>query len=660
MLISVTLVLMMMTLFAQIFGLAGDAMNLQRAIADNDQQVRTFTTVMRADLQKRTFRTLAPYHPAEALEFSTIPFSERQGYLYLSLNDPNNAIDNLLQFTVRSTIQLENGDDTPYYGRSTGLVSGNPLISASGAAQQHIRSNSHQPEHDDGELSTNFTASSSAAEIAYFVRGHRLYRRVVLLRESLASSGSNGPNPEFTWDSVNSNPVATPIPYLAHAPLAGPTQTFNGQYRKYNPSAGGASWSDDYWSDFDHAAYMDVTAAGVMDGARMLAVRDLQNDRSGSTNPPALGLTMGSVAVGDPVLRRTTRFGFDQFTGISREFSHSDPSVTGFYFLGRFTQEETSHPDFNFPQNLHSIAGLPTGTWGNPFSYVDVPALPDTGILGPNGAVDGLEAGLRRGQDLLLSNVHAFEVELWDDRIGDFIIPGHGRSNGLGQPGDYNRLRNSHLNAGLVQVPGDPAAWGSPPYDQWTGRIFDTWHSESDLSGVVETPINNDPVPPPYRALTLYPAADPNGPYTSHGVWTGSTAYAVGDTVFPRSNAPNDYSMYYRCVGAGTSGADFDANNDGIVDPAEDSDFDGQWDEPVWPLWHGGIVEPFNEDSNRNGVLDIGEDSNGNGMLDVEPRWQAFRNIRPVRAIRIRVRFLHPTSGEMRQLTLMHSLQDSI
>ena len=115
MLIAVTLVLLMMVLFAEIFSLAADSMNLQRGISENDQQVRTLTTVLRSDLQKRTFRNLVPFFPGESPddENSSYSFGNRAGYFYLSTNDPVNGRDNVLQFTVRSTERDGDPNDTP-------------------------------------------------------------------------------------------------------------------------------------------------------------------------------------------------------------------------------------------------------------------------------------------------------------------------------------------------------------------------------------------------------------------------------------------------------------------------------------------------------------------------------------------------------------------
>lgn len=714
MLISVALVLLMMVLFAEIFGLASESMTLQQAIADGDQQVRSFTTVFRSDIQKRTYQTLVPFDSQEDVELAGVPFSDRQGYLYISLNDPENATDNMLQFTVRSSIVDENDDDTEYFGKSTGIVQQNPAIAA-GIASQNVRRNRQQPEHDDGDLSNNFTASSSAAEISYFMRAGRLYRRVVLIREPLISSGTNSSQPRLTWDdSAGGSPIATPNEYLRHNanPNTAPTvQTINGQYLKYDPAAGFIP-SDDYWLDFDHGAYQAIaevpvgSGTFVIDGADMVGVSLLDNSRLSSTTTPALGNKLArtfNTSTGQVFgVPRSCRFGFDQATGISREFSHASPSVPGFSFLGRFTLEEMSHFRFNFPQNPAIDSG--GAIIGNPMSYTNFPAAVDAGLF-PNGVVDEFEGGTRRGQDLLLSNVHEFDVDIWDDSLGAFVKLGHQLSwsedrnnngaldvgpdnNGDGLPdwsedfdrngsidvfpGDYHRFRNNQLQAGLIDVPGNSAAWTAGQFSRWTGRTFDTWHPRADLDGDAAT---TDWVPPPYRAMTFYPPTSPSGPYASRGAWQTSTAgsptmYTRGDIVFPSGTTapfvdskPRDYSFYYECIEDGTSLFTEDVNGNSILDTEDTNGND--------------MLDP-GEDVNGNLVLDT-EDLNGNDLLDTgepvwpaidraivertvlgsaEPRWLARRNVKPLRAIRIRVRFFHESSGRMRQVSLVHSLVD--
>ena len=663
MLIAVALVLLMMVLFAEIFGLAGESMTLQQAIADGDQQVRSFTTVLRADLQKRTFRTPVPFSPVENPDYAGVPFADRQGYFYVSLNDPDNAGDNILQFTVRSTILDENGDETQYFGRSTGLVQRTNLAGSPVAvnAQDNVRRNPQQPEHDDGELATNFTASSTAAEICYYLRGGRLFRRQVLIRNPLTVSGTSSPEPRLTWDSAGFQTIPIPIEFMRHnvdPSSPAPVQTFNGAYLKYDPSTPAqTSNSDDYWNDFDNGAYLsrvlDPGGSGslVPDGARMTGIAMLDNRPNVSaTAAPPLAVTLGQ----NPAVR-TTRFGFDQLTGISREFSHPDPATPGFGFLGRFTLEEMSNLTFNFPQNPSGNVNV--GGNGNPLSYVDYPAAVDS-VPAPDGTVDDFAGGDRRGQDLLMSNVHSFEVELWDDRLGRFVQPGHSLASGAGELGDFHHDRNQHFLTGLLQVPGDPTAWNAGQSARWGYRIFDTWHTQNDIDG----PAPGGPIPPlpaPYRPMTFYPPGSPNGPYASRGIWQPSTQYNRGDIVFPLTSLPQDFSFYYLCAEAGVSPPNEDTNGNGLLDPGEDTNGNSVLDgEPGWPTVNRSIWYGKREDQNQNGTLDPGEDFNGNGTLDGEPNWIAIRNVRALRAIRVRVRFYHEASARMRQVSIVHSLTD--
>ena len=136
MLVSVTLVLLMMTLFAEIFQMATGSISTQRGIAELDQRSRTCFTVMRGDLDKRTFWNVVPYgiDPVtndpettvegvpSRLEESPISFGNRHGYFYISENDTGNDTDDVLQLTVSSLVKRKDADDTPYFGKALELV----------------------------------------------------------------------------------------------------------------------------------------------------------------------------------------------------------------------------------------------------------------------------------------------------------------------------------------------------------------------------------------------------------------------------------------------------------------------------------------------------------------------------------------------------------
>jgi prepilin-type N-terminal cleavage/methylation domain-containing protein len=95
--VVLALTLVMMTMFATIFSMTGTFVTKQKAVGENDQSARMLTTVLKTDLQARTMRFLAPFHP-NANGFSD--WAARQGYFYVSENDPLNDADDVLQFTV--------------------------------------------------------------------------------------------------------------------------------------------------------------------------------------------------------------------------------------------------------------------------------------------------------------------------------------------------------------------------------------------------------------------------------------------------------------------------------------------------------------------------------------------------------------------------------
>lgn len=61
MLVSVSLVLIIMLLLANVFGLAANTVEKQKGTAENDQQARTFVTIVKGDLCSRSFRFVYPF-----------------------------------------------------------------------------------------------------------------------------------------------------------------------------------------------------------------------------------------------------------------------------------------------------------------------------------------------------------------------------------------------------------------------------------------------------------------------------------------------------------------------------------------------------------------------------------------------------------------------
>lgn len=716
MLVAVTLVLLMMVMFGEMFQLASGSVTKQRVMADNDQNARTFVTVIRADFDKRSFRSLVPFFAGELSTNPGTPFGLRRGYFSISNNSLPDGLDDVLQFTVDSAIQLRNADESPYFGRAIPLF--NPTLGAVSSTVNFLRT-PNQPDRDDGQAIANEAGSSKAAEIAYFMRGGRLYRRAMLLR--------------FPTGDIN-----TSDPYQ-------PSYRNSGSGANVDFFAPGGVYdslpNENFWRDFDFSAHRTpgslVAYAPTLPinarfhGVGLNDVDYLANDRAQlpyGIHPfqHSLGQTWNrfghnhEVALGPPFGPLATAL----TNGAPREFTNTTATAQ---FVGRFSHEETSNARFQYPQAL-AVAPTtppPPGVWnGNPMDAVGT----ELSLNPISGAVQEFlpnDALTRTGVDLLLSHVHEFRIEVWDQRLGDFAPVGHNRTIG-GIPGDFNVARRLNATCGPLPL----ATTG-------VANVFDTWHplfnrnANFNPATTPPTPVLGDePDRPSYRPLNYDPSSGLPGAYPAVGAgppppgptpfWTPNTPYAVGDVVFPRRE---------------------DLNGNGVLDPGEDGSNgftggDGLLQENVRigteDVNYNGVLDA-GEDTNGNTVLDLGappglltEDLNWNGVLDVGedgvwgfpvdgaintvslrdpvfpsgltfayrcirngtsgatrldepnqgrwsttpgqvlrdpsgngPDWIVEYNVRPLRAIRITVRFEHPTSKQMKQVTIVHSLRDT-
>ena len=421
------------------------------------------------------------------------------------------------------------------------------------------------------------------AEIVYFLRNGNLYRRVLLIREPLVRTGPDAMNsqPRDGSDGRQNeffnplNPLlSTPAPY-------------------YYP------FGSDFWNDFDYSARSGSATSGArFPGA---GVSNVYN------NPLNNAAGTGFFPLAIPLYRfghnPDAAAGNENGAGASASIGNPREYV-GATYIGRFTQEETSHPRFNFPHSLSSDAddhntttGIPTTLVndGNPMKIV-AGTNPLTDADG-NFVVDQYAQGPRRGEDIILTNVHGFDVKVWDEIIGDFVDVGHGLSNS-GVNGDFHQSRNRRPTFG-GQAAGN--------------RNFDTWHPQFNANGAGAVNIDDEP---PFLPKIYYPNSQATGSGTHIGVWQAGTSYAVNDLVMtPRGSyaVPNCESLAFRCVTAGTT--------DTLVEPA-------------WP----NIV--------------------GANVPDGSAVWQAVYNLKRVKSLKITLRYLDVTSDQMRQVTLIQSLLD--
>ncbi|MEX1097030.1 MAG: prepilin-type N-terminal cleavage/methylation domain-containing protein [Planctomycetales bacterium] len=426
MLVSVALVLLLMLMLATVFSLATTSIAEQRGIGQNDQRTRMLTTILRDDFENRVFRYMVPFEAGELDPGGTDPlaFNNREGYFYISENDPDDATDDVLRFTVRT----DNAD--PYYGRAAPLGLGT-LTGA--AATTYLNQNRNQPDWDDG-MAGNGSMTSPQAEIAYFLRKGILYRRVMLVRQQL--SGNNQPESS-----------STPV-HDYFDPANNGTAGNNGTANSPPPYTGV------FWRDFDASAFLFDPLA-FSNWAHLHGASSLNN-----------GAGVGFFSLGLPYYR----FGHNHQdgtarAGMPREWA-TDSNSGQTHFIGGFTQEETSSNAFRYPQSLAN---------GNPMTE---------SLILSNGVVTKYQGGPRRAEDVLMTQVHAFDVKVWDDGAAQFVDLG-----GSGAV-DYLTQTNTPMgNRNTSYGPGGPSG----------NRVFDTWHPAVDFN---QNLAQDDPADyPPFRPV---------------------------------------------------------------------------------------------------------------------------------------------------------------
>ncbi len=151
MLVTVALLILIMTIIVQIFGSATGAMSASRAFQELDQGLRRLDSTIRNDLRGVTARFTPPLDPKDNLgyfEYSENAFADAQG----------EDGDDTLRFTTKAP------DGQPFTGRMVVSPLTQPIL-----------------------------ITSQYAEVIYFLRGDRLYRRVFLIAPERQRSVSYGP-----------------------------------------------------------------------------------------------------------------------------------------------------------------------------------------------------------------------------------------------------------------------------------------------------------------------------------------------------------------------------------------------------------------------------------------------------------------------------------
>ncbi|MCA9051456.1 MAG: hypothetical protein KDA89_22110, partial [Planctomycetaceae bacterium] len=532
--------------------------------------------------------------------FPIVSNGEQRGYFFYSENDVDNDSDDYLQFTASIDVVKRNTEDHPFVGRASeiGRPAGAPAPGPGNVSPNDV----NQPEFDDGDNSNSAT-QSRAAEISYFVRNGILYRRVLLLRDPLKSTPSLTYPDDPSMDRNGGGGDLIPNTYDSNADTVTPTD-------------------GDFWNDFDSSAicvWNDLNTDGVRDAA---PTDDYKVHFNGiGALDPSDAATLGL---------QQYRFGFNSLTGRSVEFASGT-------FIGRFLHEETSHADFTWPGKF------PLGTAGDPHPYERTDLTFDG-----RGVATQYSGGVRVGEDILMPNVDAFDVKIWDETLLAFVDLG-GQVNG-----DFGHRNNRRLDYGPRTVStgadGQPGVAGVdddgdmttdnntelgwPGSDDVVNRTFDTWNRRASAQGGFR---------PPYRPLYENSIVD----------WAANTNYNAGDRIFPIQSFD---------VGAdGQPGfANVDDDGDGIIDNGTElgtlssddvaSLYDGIYYE-AQNAGTSGATRPsiFAKNYNQQPT-----ESSANPIV-----WESVDNRVGAKLLQITIRYRDIRSNLPRQLTIIHSFTDS-
>ena len=433
--VTVALSIIILGMFAALYRWTTDTYSKQKGNRRNDQRSRMLSIIIRADLQLRSFRDVVAYVPgqdttaAPAYDPNTkqgYNSTRRSGYFTISENNPDIQTDDVLQFTMRIP---KDSKLRPFQGRSLVLFdptaidphTGMPFPNNPTGWQHYMEDHPNQPEFDNGvENSAEGATASSVAEVSYFLRNGKLYRRVLLVREPYNDQGTGSAQPDaLQHDYIRArSPRATgtdPIPF---------------------------------WRDFDDSAYYKPNTTG------MQADWGIKLHSAGTSM-----INEGP----NPVSSVDSDFGFPRSLGIpqlrfgqSLRMPDARPREfdTAGNFIGRFLTEETSHQQFGYPGT--------TTTGGDPHTR----ALTLNTATGKIGAYS-TGTPVRRDEDVLMTNVHEFDVKVWDAAIGQFVDLGHTIAGG-----NYNRANNTR-DPNLATAIGSGMTPGTNDY-RW--NRFDTWH----------------------------------------------------------------------------------------------------------------------------------------------------------------------------------------
>jgi len=368
MLVVVALTVLLMSIVTEVFVLASETLSRLRSVSVVNQKIRNVESVIRIDLENRTIREVQP--PVErkaSLDgifgtaddyFVPVGFDpkDNMGYWMLEENSPADEQgedpDDVLAFTVRQSV--------------SGIL---------GAGYVGLAVNGSEP--DLAYPPQDGLAGSQEAEVIYFLRRGTLYRRVLLVGVPQPSAVQAGQSWYRQYDISARPPIVpggVPIvntlgdltyrsPRYVHQLPENYTTGFPGLTPPIEPGLA-TDFPANATFPFQPISFLDsqtspALGAGWHDNTGTDADKQVDHNR----NYPA---TLG-------------------WTPIPEEFH------------GRPTLQETSSPNWNYPEN--SATTVWTDYW-----TLGVPLYHDT----LNNTAQ------RPAEEAVLTNVFSFDVKVWD------------------------------------------------------------------------------------------------------------------------------------------------------------------------------------------------------------------------------------------------------
>lgn len=454
-LIATLLTLMLMAAVAGVFGTVSESINNTRALMEKTDQLRGARERLASDLAtvSAPIETVPRWYDPKLTRTGYLQYTEGPiGPLYVpdasTLGSAHNVflnsamgeidttvgdVDDMLMFTVAR----DPAKDKPFVGRVLQLRAPRPGEKPDG---------SNDPDGSGPLSSMDYvivrTAESYQAEVAWFVRGRTLYRRVLLVLPGFDADLRTTAN-ELQLDPSTLVDVrlTTPNPY-------NPGPGFFAQYDisvRYDPAT--STLTPNSFADLakPENRYAHRTRDLDNSGNRVMALnfpfhphiyRDWRTSASGSGDTPKPGpaprneRTAWSM-LGLPTLRETSYFYQDAATG----------SVSDSWYAGGYLPAITQSGQVMDTLTIRDMNA--TGQfdlWANPHPWGE--QEPTTGAVIYGGASNNPRPylGGRTGEDIILTNVVGFDVKAWDPGA-PVLNMNIGGTNRIIMPGDPAYLR---------------------------------------------------------------------------------------------------------------------------------------------------------------------------------------------------------------------------